>query len=178
MTSWTRRNARWLIACVVLLPLVTAVSFSDGWRAYRDTEWRVPYSASGADAADFAGVRWSLLSLDDESARLSDQLPAASALVVATFQLDGSTEALGRIQGCAVRLTDGSRYWEQPDSGDVTWDTDDGFGVGCGDTEGGEPRKVQVAFLVPADAVPLLLERGQVQIALSDRLPEYVTLQP
>lgn len=176
MNSWLRRNRWYLVAIVVLVPLVMLAAMSADWFPYQDRVNGRPIPVADGDNVEYSGARWSLdnsfvVSSRSEAGR-SAELPDNTELVVASVRIDPSG-AGGKSPSCTVQLKDrdGERTWNTAQSREASVSIDEGASSACDSTRL-DSYLLQVIFLVPEGAG----EGTHLIIETPDELPEFLSL--
>lgn len=171
---WFARNRWYLAALAALIPAAIVVSLSAGWFGYAEAQRGRPTIVEGTATVDYAGAQWSLLewhAFDASSnAGKAAGLLAGTSIVTATVGVTPGAEP----PSCAVDLLDsvGYRSWNEAGYSDADFEISDDAQSYC-DSSAPRPYKLQVFFLVPADAT----ERPQLRLSVLTLLPDTLLFQ-
>ncbi|OAN33365.1 hypothetical protein [Mycolicibacterium iranicum] len=151
LSSLWQRNVLGAVVVVCAIGAYIAIDFGPYWSAYRNTytpQLVVPDGKSGTSD----GQTWKLESiryLNKSPLSFGPPLPQGTVLTVIVVNWSGT--ALPGL--CTAVLTDGERRWDAERSGGFAPIPSDGMQSMCY-----EPGRIQLAFVVPSDAVPTALD--------------------
>lgn len=176
--GWLRRNARPLVAVVVLLPTTLGIMFANQWLGYFDQRPTRPVEVAAGETLEYGNARWSVEAADrvpgDSVVGRERDLPAGTDLMVVTVRVDPTGPGPdGRYDGCSVRLEESggstpTRSWAN--GGPISLDGSGPDLTSCS-SELGTPYTFDAQFVVPHDAGES--SDFTVGIAVPTEAPEY-----
>jgi hypothetical protein len=176
--GWLRRNARPLVAVVVLLPATLGIMFANQWLGYVDQRPTRPMDVAAGETLDYGNAHWRVEETDrvpgDSAAGRERDLPAGTDLMVVTVRVDPTGPGPdGKYDGCTVRLEESggntpTRSWTN--GGAISLDGSGPTLASCS-SELGTPYTFDAQFVVPRDAG----ESSDFTLGISvvTELPEY-----
>lgn len=154
MTSWTKQNRWYLLACAILVPAALVIASTVGFIPYLESESGQRIPVQSFVSAEYGSATYTML--EHHSFDWTTQAGENAGLLEGTELLTvtlGVTPGGGEFTGCEFTLFDNDRerQWDPASTYDADFATAAGTEEFCS-SDAVDPYRLEVFFVVPAGA--------------------------